>query len=185
MLDQLKKFKFYLKYYLTNHWVGHIPIHSFRLWWYRRIMHIKIGRRTNIQLGTLFYGNTIHEISIGDNVIIPPRCIFNASAPIILEDNIHLGHGVEFHTSRHDPDSDNHAGSFEPIRIKKHVAIGTRSIILSGVTLEEGVLVTVGSVVSRSVEPFTIVGGIPARPICKRNPNAKMPPPDIHPPLFC
>jgi acetyltransferase-like isoleucine patch superfamily enzyme len=48
------------------------------------------------------------------------------------------------------------------------VFVGTRATILPGVTLHEGSAVAAGAVVTRSVEPFTIVAGVPARPIGKR-----------------
>jgi len=58
--------------------------------------------------------------------------------------------------------------------IKNHVTIGPNTwlaagcIILPGVTVGEGAVVAAGSVVTRDVEPYTVVGGIPAVEIKKR-----------------
>jgi acetyltransferase-like isoleucine patch superfamily enzyme len=50
-----------------------------------------------------------------------------------------------------------------PIRIGNDVWVGTRSIILSGVTLGDGCVIGAGAVVTKSVRPYAIVGGNPAR----------------------
>ncbi len=56
----------------------------------------------------------------------------------------------------------------KPITIKDNVWIATDAIILPGVTIGEGAVVAAGAVVSKDVEPWTVVGGNPARFIKKR-----------------
>ena len=50
-----------------------------------------------------------------------------------------------------------------PITIGDGVWIGARSIVLPGVTIGEGAVVAAGAVVTKDVEPWTVVGGNPAR----------------------
>ncbi|WP_439372247.1 DapH/DapD/GlmU-related protein [Bradyrhizobium sp. DASA03120] len=52
------------------------------------------------------------------------------------------------------------------------VWIGHAAILLPGVKVGDGAVIAAGAVVSRDVEPYTIVGGVPARPIRKRFPDA-------------
>jgi len=56
--------------------------------------------------------------------------------------------------------------------------IGERAIILPGRRVGRGAIVGAGSVVTRDVEPFSIVGGNPARPIGRREPGStgRLPP---------
>ena len=54
------------------------------------------------------------------------------------------------------------------VMIGNDVWIGDRAIILSGVTVGDGAVIAAGSVVNRSVEPYSIVGGVPARVIRAR-----------------
>ena len=55
-----------------------------------------------------------------------------------------------------------------PIIIKDQTWICARSIILPGVTVQEGAVVAAGSVVTKDVESWTVVGGNPAQPVKKR-----------------
>ena len=48
------------------------------------------------------------------------------------------------------------------------VWIGYEAVILSGVRIGDGAIVAARAVVAGDVEPYTIVGGVPAKPIRKR-----------------
>jgi acetyltransferase-like isoleucine patch superfamily enzyme len=52
-----------------------------------------------------------------------------------------------------------------PIVIEDDVWIGAGAIVLPGVTIGKGSVVAAGAVVTASVDPFTVVAGVPARPI--------------------
>ncbi|MGL4347435.1 MAG: hypothetical protein ACRCR9_05090 [Chitinophagaceae bacterium] len=54
------------------------------------------------------------------------------------------------------------------IIVEDHVWIGYGVKILSGVTIGKGSIVSTGSIVTKDIPPYTIVGGIPARVIKKR-----------------
>jgi maltose O-acetyltransferase len=53
--------------------------------------------------------------------------------------------------------------------IEDDVWIGTYVVILPGVTIGKGSIIAAGSVVTRNIEPFSIVGGVPAKKIRMRN----------------
>ncbi len=55
-----------------------------------------------------------------------------------------------------------------PTRIGHDVWIGAKACIVSGVTVGTGAVIAAGAVVTKDVEPYTIVGGVPAKPIKKR-----------------
>lgn len=52
--------------------------------------------------------------------------------------------------------------------IKDHVWIGTNSVIIGGVTIGEHAVIAAGAVVTKDVAPYTIVGGVPAKIIKRR-----------------
>ena len=60
-------------------------------------------------------------------------------------------------------DEEQEAVTKGPIVLEDDVWIGQDSIILSGVTIGRGSVIAAGSVVTKSVEPYSIVGGNPAR----------------------
>src|SRR3989344_27179 len=57
----------------------------------------------------------------------------------------------------------------EGVVLEDYVFIGPRAIILPGVTVKKGAIIAAGAVVTKDVEPFDIVAGVPAKPIGKRN----------------
>jgi len=54
------------------------------------------------------------------------------------------------------------------ITIGNDVWIGARAIVMDGINIGDGAIVAAGAVVTKDVEPFSIVGGVPARKIRKR-----------------
>lgn len=71
-------------------------------------------------------------------------------------------------TASHDITKPNRPLIMAPITIGDGVWIGARAIILPGVTIGEGAVVAAGAVVTKNVEPWTVVGGNPAKFIKKR-----------------
>jgi maltose O-acetyltransferase len=72
-------------------------------------------------------------------------------------------------TAQHLHDDATFALTSRPVVVEDHVWIGTRATILPGVTVGRGAVVATGSVVTKDVAPLDIVGGVPARPIGRRN----------------
>lgn len=64
-----------------------------------------------------------------------------------------------------------HSGTKGPIIVRDDVWIGEGAIIMSGVTIGQGAVVAAGAVVTKDVEPYAIVGGVPAKLISYRHPK--------------
>jgi len=106
------------------------------------------------------------SITIGDRVLISHNVnIFDSlTHPINAQKRHH--HYKTIMQSGHPPSIDLGA---EPVTIKNDVWIGANACVLRGVTIEEGAIIGVGSVVTKNVPPYTIVAGNPAQVIRELN----------------
>ena len=98
---------------------------------------------------------------------------FIGRAELALHDKITIGRkvcindGVIILSASHNLSDPTWPHKKAPIVIEDYVWIATNAIILPGVTIGEGAVVGAGAVVSRSVKPYAIVAGNPAKPINK------------------
>lgn len=155
--------------YLTNRIVANIPLHWVRLLYYRTVMKLRIGKGSSIFMNAWF--DTMGNLAIGKNTTINEKCRLDARGGLTIGDNVSISSEVCILTAEHDIQSPDFKGKEAPVRIEDYVFIGTRAMILPGVTLKKGAVVAAGAVVTRDVEPYTIAAGVPARPIGRRNPN--------------
>ena len=102
------------------------------------------------------------QMTIGENVFINHGLTCMAAGSITIEDGVMIGPEAALLTVNHDFD-DLMVLKCKPIVIKKKAWIGARAIILPGVTVGEGAVVASGAVVTKDVEPKSIVGGNPAK----------------------
>ena len=126
----------------------------------------------NSEFRPFAYANYPSKISIGNNVVIRPGSMLFAdefsNGEIIIEDDIGIGPGVHFYVNNHRYDNTNipikYQGYYPSKRIKicKGSWIGANSVILLGVKVGPNSVVGAGSVVTKDVEPFTVVAGNPA-----------------------
>ena len=158
----------FLLTWILNVIIGNVPWAVVRNFYYRKVCRISIGKNTEIWSGVRFAGGAMDKISIGDYCTIPHYTFFVAGDSIVIGNNVVFGHGVELYTSDHDPDDPYFSRRDAPITIHDNVWIGSSAIILKGVTIGEGAVVAAGSVVTRDVEAFNIVGGNPAKLIRER-----------------
>ena len=82
--------------------------------------------------------------------------------------NVTLGTEVMIWTLQHDYNDPKFGVKGGAVVIGDYAWLGSRSILLPGVKLGEGAVVAAGAVVTKNVDPFTVVGGVPAKVISKR-----------------
>ena len=87
---------------------------------------------------------------------------------IVIGAQATVSQGVKLCSASHDISSRIMELTTSPIHIGENAWVAGWSIILPGVTIGEGAVVGAGSVVTKDVEPWTVVGGNPARFIKRR-----------------
>jgi len=87
---------------------------------------------------------------------------------IVIGEKTCIGEQVKLLTGYHDISTWNFAFRTKPITIGSCVWIATGATVLPGVTIGDGAVVAAGAVVTKDVEPWTVVGGNPAKVIKRR-----------------
>jgi len=147
------------------HIVGYIPSHHIRRFFYR-FWGIKIGSGSTIHTGARFYKPS--NISIGKDTIIGEGAVLDGRDKLSIGNHVDIASEVMIYNSQHDLESDDFHATSEPVVIEDYVFIGPRAIILPGVTIGKGGVVAAGAVVTKNVNPFEMVGGVPAKVIGER-----------------
>lgn len=124
------------------------PIRSF-LW---RLIGVNMGKNLFIGYGVYLDVDGVNRLHIGDNSSIMAQSLILMHRRNIKEYNVDiLQHDLPYLLL------DTHIGN--------NVSIGMRSIIMPGITIGDGAVIAAGSVVTKNVEPYTVVGGNPAKVI--------------------
>lgn len=172
----MKRIKFLFGYLIYKLFATHLPqsylkinkfSHSLRAFCGRLIFEksskrIAIGRKTiinrNIIIGDrsgigencAIYGTCF----IGDNVLMAPECIiYTINHKFMDKNKLIIDQGID---------------EEKPVHIGNDVWIGRRVIILPGVKVGDGSVIAAGSIVTKDVPPYTVVGGNPAKFIKER-----------------
>ena len=151
------------------HLTGEFPCHITRRFIYR-LGGIKIGKGSSIHMHTRFYNPV--NIKIGEDSIIGEDVVLDGRAPLTIGNHVDIASQVMIYNSEHNIESTHFSAMEtvveEPVVIEDYVFIGPRVIILPGVTIGKGAIVGAGAVVTKNVEPYAIVGGVPAHVIGER-----------------
>ncbi len=146
-------------------WIGSFPSHHVRRFFYR-VEGMSIGGGSSIHMGAVFYKAS--NIKIGRDSIIGENAVFDGRDKLIIGDHTDIASEVMIYNAEHDINDKNFAAITAPVEIGDYVFIGPRAVILPGVKIGKGAVVGAGAVVTKDVESFTIVGGVPAKVIGER-----------------
>jgi putative colanic acid biosynthesis acetyltransferase WcaF len=109
-----------------------------------------------------------HRITIGGDVFVAEDVILDGRGGLTIGEHVSINSRVQIWTAQHDWQSPTFAYVQAPVSIGDHCWISASAIILPGVTIGEGAVVAAGSVVVADVDPWTLVGGVPAKKLRDR-----------------
>lgn len=134
--------------------------------------------------GAIVVGENKSGIIIGNHVSFGGNVFIHADAQVEIGDNTMIAYGCKIHSSTHN--YNDHPMWYKridrPIRIGKHVWIGTGAIILGGVIVEDYAVIGAGSVITKNVPAGAIIIGNPAKIFKFRDPNTYFKPQTISDP---
>lgn len=111
-----------------------------------------------------------HEPVVGKGCVIGWGSVIDCLGQVTIGDNVFFGHRVMILTGSHDYrlfGSDRQMKHIKgsPVTIEEGVWVASGAIICPGVTIGKHSVVAAGAVVTKDVDPYTIVGGNPAKKI--------------------
>ncbi|HEX5832352.1 MAG TPA: acyltransferase [Pyrinomonadaceae bacterium] len=151
---------------------------------------IVIGAHTHVRGQLLTFWNA-GKISIGEWCYIGEGTRIWSQSSIAIGNYVLIAHLVDIHdTNSHPIDWEERrldtqailSGSYRtptqtvsaPVTIEDDAWIGFKATVMKGVRIGRGAIVSAGAVVTKDVEPWTVVGGNPARTIAELSPIAKV-----------
>ncbi|MGS0534539.1 acyltransferase [Pseudoalteromonas sp. SaAl2] len=113
------------------------------------------------------------KLTIGENTSVNRGCIINAGGGVHIGNDVLIGPNVTIYSQNHmfksKTDKINQQGyDYKAVIIEDDVWVASNVIILPGVTIAKGAVVGAGSVVTKNVMEYEVVGGNPAKSISNR-----------------
>lgn len=153
------------KWWLSVIFIPSLPSQTLRNWGMREM---GVSMTKNVKFYDHFQIRNPKGIVIEDGVSIGPRVLLDGRCGLTIRKSAVIAYDAVVWTLNHDYNDVNFVGKGAPVEIGAYSWICCRSIILPGIKIGEGAVVASGAVVTRDVEPYTIVGGVPAKEIGKR-----------------
>ena len=122
-----------------------------------KVLHI--GK--NVQMNDYVHITAMTNVSIGDNVLMASK--------IYISDCTHGCYAGDENDSNPNTNPIDRPLSSKPVIIEDNVWLGEFVSVLSGVTIGKGTIIGANSVVSKSLPPYVIAVGTPAKEIKKYN----------------
>jgi len=145
---------------------GYIPIHTLRLLLYKHLFRVDVPLDAIIYWRCRFFEPA--SVHIGHHSIIGNDAFLDGRKGLFVGTNVNIAAEVAIYTLEHDITSPDFGSKGAAVHIDDWAYIGPRVTILPGVRIGLGAVVAAGAVVAKDVEPWTVVGGIPAKFIKNR-----------------
>ena len=145
---------------------------------FRLVPFFKYGRiKVILKEGSFIYNDVIIQgsgtLTLGKRSWIGFTCVIGVNEGIEIGNDVMIAYGVKIidtnhNFSRMDIPLSTQGIVTKPIIIEDDVWIASNAVILSGITIGKGSIVAAGTVVNKSVPPYSVVGGVPGKVLYSR-----------------
>ncbi len=136
-----------------------VPFHSpRRLAW--SLAGFEVHRTAIMHQGVRWMAR--RRLSVGEGTIINRGTLIDNRHPVEIGRHVSIAHDSRIYTTGHDYDSPDFAIQTRPVRIEDYAVLFAGAVVMPGVTIGTGAVVLPFAVVTKNVEPMTVVGGVPA-----------------------
>lgn len=136
--------------------------------YYLRLFGIRVGRGSCIHRRCRFFH--IGNLSVGNNSTVNFGCFLDNRRGIEIGNNVGIAHNTKIYTLGHDINDPSFVTKGAKVRIEDDAFIFSNALIMPGITIGRGAVILSGAVVTKDVEPWSVVGGNPA---CKLRERAR------------
>ncbi|MFT6476333.1 MAG: acetyltransferase-like isoleucine patch superfamily enzyme [Zhongshania aliphaticivorans] len=143
----------------------YIPFWPRRL--FLRFLNVRLSQRVAFHPKVRFFG--VGRVDVGEGSVLNSGLYLDNRASIKIGANVSLAHDTKIYTAGHIIDSCDFEFYKKSVVIEDYVVTFSGVMIMPGVVLGRGAVVLPGSVVTKNVEPNTVVGGNPAKFVKVRN----------------
>lgn len=147
--------------------IGLLPSVHLRKWLYR-------GLGADCGARSLFHFRTeIREpwkLRVGEGTVVGDNALLDAHNYLTLGKEVNLSSNVVIYTGQHDHRDPyfRSKGGKKSVEIGDRAWLGSNVLVLPGVVIGEGAVCASGAVVTKDVPPYTVVAGVPAKPVGER-----------------
>jgi acetyltransferase-like isoleucine patch superfamily enzyme len=153
-----------LRRQMKERWDRDVPMEELLFDRWERARRLGFGEGTSIYHNAYIYG----DVSVGKSTWIGPGCVLDGSGGLEIGDYCSISAGVQIYshdTVRWALSSGREPYERGPVRIGNSCHVGALAVIIKGVDIGDHCVVGAHSLVNSSVASFTVVAGVPARPI--------------------
>lgn len=144
-----------------------MPLGILRRWVMRLALH-RCGRHT--AFGRNIDVRSPYRISIGKDTTVNKRVLLDGrGGKLQIGNNVDIAQEVNIWTLQHDYNSPVYQAVGKDVVLEDYVWVASRATILPGVHVGRGAVIATCAVVTKDVPPLSIVAGVPARVIGKRD----------------
>lgn len=149
----------------VSFWIASLPSRTLRHALYRRL-GLRLGPGAVVHRGLKVRQPA--NITIGAGSVIGFDTTLDGRRGIEIGRNVNVSSEVAIWTLQHDWRDSRFDAVGAPVVVGDRAWLSFRATLLPGVTVGEGAVVAAGAVVTRDVEPYSVVAGVPARVVAQR-----------------